>query len=78
MANDSSGKVNLGCGFIIFIILLVVQTVFVTLRLAEVGNIATWSWGKTLIPLWIALANEGLQFIIGFIIGYSKVRNGKK
>lgn len=30
--------------------------VFVTLKLAEIGTVATWSWWAVTSPLWIPLA----------------------
>ena len=39
-----------------FPILGILGLIFVTLKLAEIGVVATWSWWAVLSPFWIPLA----------------------
>jgi len=57
-----SSKTNsngLGIGSILFLI-------FLTLKLAEIGPVAKWSWWSVTAPLWIPI---GLIALIAFIVG---------
>lgn len=45
--NNSSGGIGF-CGLL--------AIVFITLKLAGIGAVATWSWWAVLSPLWIPLA----------------------
>ena len=49
-------------GTILFIIFLV-------LKLAEIGTVATWSWWWVTAPLWIPFAFGVSIFLIMFIVG---------
>jgi membrane protein YdbS with pleckstrin-like domain len=53
---------GMGLGTILFIIFLV-------LKLAEIGTVATWSWWWVTAPLWIPLAFGVSIFLILFIVG---------
>jgi len=48
--NNSSAKT------VSFPILGILGLIFVTLKLAEIGVVATWSWWWVLSPFWIPLA----------------------
>lgn len=39
-----------------FPILGILGLIFVTLKLAEIGTVATWSWWAVLSPFWVPLA----------------------
>ena len=43
--------------------------VFLVLKLAEIGVVATWSWWWVFSPLWIPFAAV-VAFLIVFLIGY--------
>lgn len=53
---------GMGLGTILFIIFLV-------LKLAEIGTVATWSWWWVTAPLWIPIAFGVSIFLILFIVG---------
>lgn len=53
---------GMGLGTILFIIFLV-------LKLAEIGTVATWSWWWVTAPLWIPFAFGVSIFLIMFIVG---------
>ena len=58
MSKDKNTSGNgLGIGTIIFLI-------FLTLKLAEVGPVAHWSWLWVLSPLWIPLVLMGAIVLI--------------
>jgi hypothetical protein len=57
----------LGLGTILFLI-------FLTLKLAGIGVVATWSWWWVTSPLWIPL---GAIFVISAIIGLVVYINSK-
>lgn len=62
-----SGKTNsggLGIGTLVFLI-------FLTLKLAEIGPVAKWSWWWVTAPLWIPV---GLIALIAFIVGVVALR----
>jgi fatty acid desaturase len=58
---------SLGLGTILFLI-------FLTLKLAGLGVVATWSWWWVTAPLWIPL---GAIFVISAIIGLVVYINSK-
>jgi hypothetical protein len=54
-------------------ILMVIQIVFIVLKLLGVAPVATWSWVLVLLPLWIDLGLIVLILIISAIfIGITK------
>lgn len=58
MASDKTKSSSIGLLGFIFL-------VFLTLKLAEIGQVATWSWWWVTCPLWIPLAIV-LLFLFGF------------
>jgi hypothetical protein len=60
MEKDNKGSSSLSLSTVLFLI-------FLTLKLAEVGIVATWSWWWVTSPLWISLV------IYLFIIGLASV-----
>jgi hypothetical protein len=60
MEKNNKSSVSLNLGTILFLI-------FLTLKLAGLGVVATWSWWWVCSPLWISFA------IILFIIGIASV-----
>ena len=57
-----------------FPILGVLGLIFVTLKLAEIGVVATWSWWWVLSPFWIPLAIAlGLLVVAGVIFGFANL-----
>ena len=60
--------------FRIFLTILLV--VFVTLKLTDVGFIATWSWWLVLSPFWVPVAFAGLAFFLwGLVLAWKKLRD---
>jgi hypothetical protein len=60
--NDKKATTGgLGIGTILFLI-------FLTLKLAEIGPVAEWSWWWVISPLWIPFALIGVIVSIVFII----------
>jgi hypothetical protein len=60
--NDKKATTGgLGIGTILFLI-------FLTLKLAEVGPVAEWSWWWVISPLWIPFALIGVIVSIVFVI----------
>ena len=57
---DKKATGGLGIGTILFLI-------FLTLKLAEVGPVAKWSWWWVTSPLWIPLALVGV--IVAIAVG---------
>ena len=55
MSKQKTTTTSIGLGGIIFI-------VFLILKLAEIGQVATWSWWWVTSPLWIPIT-----FVLGFI-----------
>ena len=57
-----------------FPVFTILFLIFLTLKLAEVGQVATWSWWWVTAPLWIpftvGIAIVGLTIIVGVIIAY--------
>ena len=67
--NDKKATTGaLGLGTILFLI-------FLTLKLAEVGPVAKWSWWWVTSPLWIPLA---LVMTIATIVGLAVIVEHKK
>lgn len=64
MSNSSnkqaSTKGGIGIGMILFI-------VFLVLKLAEIGTVATWSWWWVCSPLWIPFAIIGI-ILLGILL----------
>jgi hypothetical protein len=58
---DKKATGGLGIGTILFLI-------FLTLKLAEVGPVAKWSWWWVTSPLWIPFALIGVIVSIVFVI----------
>ena len=57
-----------------FPILGILGLIFVTLKLAEIGVVATWSWWWVLSPFWIPLAIVfAVLGIAGMIFGVAKL-----
>lgn len=50
-----------------FPIISILTLIFVTLKLAEVGQVATWSWWWVFSPIWISLG-LGILFILIILI----------
>lgn len=56
-------------------ILGILGLIFVTLKLAEIGVVATWSWWWVLSPFWIPLAIAlGIFAIAGIFVLASKLK----
>ena len=61
MSNSNSSSSGIGLGGAIFI-------VFLILKLAEIGQVATWSWWWVTSPLWIsALFALAVLIIVGIV-----------
>jgi small Trp-rich protein len=60
---DKKSTGGLGIGTILFLI-------FLTLKLAEVGPVAEWSWWWVFSPIWIPLALVG---VIATIVGMAVI-----
>lgn len=57
-----------------FPILGILGLIFVTLKLAEIGVVATWSWWWVLSPFWIPLAIAlGILVVAGVIFGFANL-----
>ena len=59
MEKDNKGSKGLGLGTILFLI-------FLTLKLAGLGVVATWSWWWVFSPLWIPLSLLGVLVLISY------------
>ena len=59
MEKDNKGSKGLGLGTILFLI-------FLTLKLAGLGVVATWSWWWVFSPLWIPLGLIGVLTLIAY------------
>ncbi len=57
-----------------FPVFTILFLIFLTLKLAEVGQVATWSWWWVTAPLWIpftvGIAMVGIAVTVGVIIAY--------
>ena len=60
---------GLGIGTVLFLI-------FLTLKLAEVGPVADWSWWWVTSPLWIPLALVGV--IVAIVVGIAVIAHKLK
>jgi ABC-type antimicrobial peptide transport system permease subunit len=68
--NDKKATTGgLGIGTILFLI-------FLTLKLAEVGPVADWSWWWVTSPLWIPLALVGV--IVAIVVGIAVIAHKLK
>lgn len=67
MEKNNKGSQSLGIGTILFLI-------FLTLKLAGIGVVATWSWWWVTAPLWIPL---GAILVILAIVGLVTYINSK-
>ena len=57
-----------------FPILGILGLIFVTLKLAGIGVVATWSWWWVLSPFWIPLTLVlGLFLVAGVLVGLGKI-----
>lgn len=57
-----------------FPILGILGLIFVTLKLAEIGVVATWSWWAVLSPFWVPLAIVlGIFAFVGVLVLLSKM-----
>ena len=67
MSDKKATTGGLGIGTVLFLI-------FLTLKLAEVGPVAKWSWWWVTSPLWIPLALIGtiVAIVVGIAIITSK------
>ena len=61
MSNKTIVKNGIGMTGLVFL-------VFLTLKLAEIGVVATWSWWWVFAPLWIPLAIGIAVLILWFIL----------
>ena len=59
MEKNNKGSKGLGLGTILFLI-------FLTLKLAGLGVVATWSWWWVFSPLWIPLSLIGVLVLISY------------
>jgi membrane protein YdbS with pleckstrin-like domain len=66
---DKTTTGGLGIGTVLFLI-------FLTLKLAEVGPVAQWSWWWVTSPLWIPLALVGViaAIAVGIIVITHKLK----
>jgi len=67
MEKDNKGSTSLGFGTILFLI-------FLTLKLADVGVVATWSWWWVFSPILIPIA---ALLVIFIVIGLATYINRK-
>ena len=57
-----------------FPVLAILGLIFVTLKLAEIGVVATWSWWWVLSPFWIPVALVlGIFLVAGVLVGLGKI-----
>ena len=57
-----------------FPVLAILGLIFVTLKLAGIGVVATWSWWWVLSPFWIPVALVlGIFLIAGVLVGLGKI-----
>jgi hypothetical protein len=66
-------SLNYGCGSVFTTTLFLI---FLTLKLAEVGVVATWSWWWVFSPLWIPIAITAglicLVVVVGILVALLK------
>ena len=70
MSDKKATSGGLGIGTVLFLI-------FLTLKLAEVGPVADWSWWWVTSPLWIPVALIGLILTIVVGIAILTVKRNK-
>lgn len=46
----------------------ILALIFISLKLAEVGMVATWSWFWVLAPIWIPLAAVAVVALVGVVL----------
>lgn len=63
MEKSNKGSSGLGFGTILFLI-------FLTLKLANVGVVATWNWWWVFSPIWVPIA---LVVVLAAIIGLIEI-----
>lgn len=63
MSNVTKAKVS-------FPFLGILALIFISLKLAGVGVVATWSWWLVLSPLWIPWVIALFVLLVAVIIGY--------
>lgn len=51
-----------------FPVFTIIFLIFLTLKLAEIGIVANWSWWKVTAPLWLPLVASLLVLVIGAIV----------
>ena len=57
-----------------FPLLGILGLIFVTLKLGEIGVVATWSWWWVLSPFWIPVAIAlGIFLVAGVLVGLGKI-----
>lgn len=61
--NHSSSSSSSGIGFVGLLTI-----VLITLKLAEIGKVATWSWWWVLSPIWGSLALALVIFVVFAVI----------
>lgn len=72
MSNTSSSASGISLGGFVFLI-------FLTLKLAEIGPVATWSWWWVTAPLWIPLGIIGMLFgVFVLAMGIAAVTNVRR
>ena len=64
-SKSSSASSGIGLGGLIF-------AVFLVLKLAEIGKVATWSWWWVTSPLWIPLAILLVFGIVSLVVIFLK------
>ena len=63
MSENNNSNSGIGLGGAIFI-------VFLILKLAGIGQVATWSWWWVCSPLWIPIALVGSVFLLGILFAW--------
>lgn len=71
MASNSTARSGVGIPTILFIIFLV-------LKLAKVGSVASWSWVWVFSPLWISMFAYALLLLVVVIFGLIVKKFAKK
>lgn len=67
MENQKAASNGIGLGTVVFLIFLV-------LKLAGIGQVATWSWWWVTSPLWIPIVLAiAILGIVGIIYGIAKM-----
>ena len=67
MENQKAASNGIGLGTVVFLIFLV-------LKLAGIGQVATWSWWWVTSPLWIPIVlGIAILGIVGIVYGIAKM-----